>query len=66
MGHYVLRMNPILLLGGIAGAQTFTAALAALQEKSGSAVAVVGYTVPYAASNVLLTACGALVVTLVA
>lgn len=66
VGHYVLRMNPILLLGGIAGAQTFTAALAALQEKSGSAVAVVGYTVPYAASNVLLTACGALVVTLVA
>ena len=66
VGHYVLRMNPIVLLGGIAGAQTFTAALGALQEKSGSPVAVVGYTVPYAASNVLLTAGGALIVTLVA
>ena len=36
-------MNPLLLLGAISGAQTFTAGLAALQEKSGSSVAVIGY-----------------------
>jgi len=61
-GHYVLRMNPLLLLGGLAGAQTFTGALAALQEKAGSRVPVLGYTVPYATSNILLTICGAIVV----
>ncbi|HEY7647353.1 MAG TPA: TrkA C-terminal domain-containing protein [Hyphomicrobiales bacterium] len=66
VGHYVLRMNPILLLGALAGAQTYTGALAAVQEKSGSSVAVLGYTVPYATSNVLLTAFGAIVVMLLA
>jgi len=65
-GHYVLRMNPLLLLGGLAGAQTFTGALAALQEKAGSRVPVLGYTVPYATSNILLTICGAIVVALFA
>ena len=34
-GHFVLRMNPILLLGGLTGAQTVTAAMAALQERAG-------------------------------
>jgi putative transport protein len=66
VGHYVLRMNPILLLGALAGAQTYTGALAALQEKSGSSVAVLGYTVPYAVSNILLTALGSVVVALLA
>lgn len=62
VGHYILKMNPLLLLGGIAGAQTFTGAMAAVQEKSGSRVPVLGYTVPYATSNVLLTAGGTLMV----
>jgi putative transport protein len=66
VGHYILRMNPILLLGALAGAQTYTGALAALQEKSGSSVAVLGYTVPYAVSNILLTASGGVVVALLA
>src|SRR5215204_3678938 len=42
-GHFALRMNPILLLGALTGAQTVTAAMAALQERSGSPVAVLGY-----------------------
>lgn len=63
-GRYVLRMNPVLLLGALAGAQTYTGALAILQEKSGSSVAVLGYTVPYAVSNILLTTFGSVVVTL--
>jgi putative transport protein len=66
VGHYLLRMRPILLLGALAGAQTYTGALAAVQEKSGSSVAVLGYTVPYAFSNILLTAGGAVVVALLA
>ncbi|WP_233233902.1 aspartate-alanine antiporter [Bordetella sp. LUAb4] len=64
VGRYVLKMNPLLLLGGLAGAQTFTAALAAVQEKAGSRIPVLGYTVPYATSNILLTTCGAVVVVL--
>ncbi|ANN69624.1 aspartate-alanine antiporter [Bordetella bronchialis] len=66
VGRYVLRMNPVLLLGALAGAQTFTAALAAVQEKAGSKIPVLGYTVPYATSNILLTTCGAIVVVLAA
>lgn len=65
VGRYVLKMNPLLLLGGLAGAQTFTAALAAVQEKAGSRTPVLGYTVPYAVSNILLTVCGSLIVALV-
>jgi len=42
-GKYVLRVNPLLLLGGIAGAQTMIAGVAAVQEKSDSAVATLGY-----------------------
>ena len=64
VGHYLLKMNPLLLLGGLAGAQTFTGGLAAVQEKAGSRVPVLGYTVPYATSNVLLTAGGTLIVAL--
>jgi putative transport protein len=66
VGRYLLGMRPIILLGGLAGAQTYTGALAAIQEKSGSSVAVLGYTVPYAVSNILLTAGGAFVVALLA
>jgi putative transport protein len=64
VGRYVLRMRPILLLGALAGSQTYTGALAALQQKSGSSVAVLAFTVPYAVSNILLTAFGAAVVAL--
>ena len=35
VGRYLLRMNPILLLGGLAGAQTMTAGMAAVQDRSG-------------------------------
>ena len=61
-GHYVLRMNPILLLGGLTGAQTVTAAMAALQERSGSPVAVLGYTPAYPIANILLTTWGTVIV----
>jgi putative transport protein len=61
-GHYALRMNPILLLGALTGAQTVTAAMAALQERSGSPVAVLGYTPAYPMSNILLTTWGTIMV----
>jgi putative transport protein len=63
-GRYVLKMNPAILLGACAGAGTSTAALGPIQELSGSEVPVLGYTVPYAVGNILVTAFGPLVVLL--
>ncbi|SFA81879.1 putative transport protein [Rhizobium sp. NFR07] len=65
-GRYVLRMNPILLLGGLAGAQTMTAAMAAVQERSGSTVAVLGYTPAVPLGHILLTTWGTVIVNVVA
>ena len=61
-GHFALRMNPILLLGALTGAQTVTAAMAAVQERSGSPVAVLGYTPAYPIANILLTTWGTIMV----
>ena len=65
-GRYVLRMNPLLLLGALAGAQTMTAALAAVQEKSGSPIAVLGYTGAVPFGHILLTTWGTVIVWLIA
>jgi len=63
-GRYVLRMNPLILLGACSGAGTVTAALRALQEESQSKLPALGYTVPYALGNILLTAWGPVIVAL--
>jgi putative transport protein len=63
-GHYVLKMNPVLLLGACAGAGTATAALRAVQDEARSKLPVLGYTVPYAIGNILLTAWGPVIVAL--
>lgn len=63
-GRYVLKLNPLLLLGGLAGAQTMTAGLAAVQEKSESPVAVLGYSGTVAFGHILLTTCGTLIIVL--
>jgi putative transport protein len=65
-GHFALRMNPILLLGALTGSQTVTAAMAAVQERSGSPVAVLGYTPAYPVANILLTTWGTIIVLAVA
>jgi len=65
-GHFVLRMNPILLLGALTGSQTVTAAMAAVQERSGSPVAVLGYTPAYPVANILLTTWGTIMVVVIA
>jgi len=61
-GRYVLRMNPVLLLGGVAGALTMTAAMAAVQARSKSPVAVLGYTPAYPVAQILLTLWGTVIV----
>jgi putative transport protein len=63
-GTYVLRMNPLILLGACAGAGTMTAALRAVQEEAKSNLPALGYTVPYAVGNIVLTAWGPVIVAL--
>ena len=63
-GRYVLKMNPVLLFGACAGAGTVTAALRGIQDEAGSKLPVLGYTVPYAIGNILLTAWGPVIVML--
>jgi len=63
-GRYVLKANPLLVLGAMSGAQTFTPGLAAVQEKSGSPIAVLGYTGAVPVGHVLLTTWGAVIVLL--
>lgn len=65
-GRHVLRMNPILLLGGLAGAQTMTAAMAAVQDRSASTVAVLGYTPAVPIGHILLTTWGTVIVGVIA
>jgi putative transport protein len=61
-GRYVLKMNPVILLGACAGAGTVTAALRSIQDEAQSKLPVLGYTVPYAVGNILLTAWGPVIV----
>ena len=63
-GRYVLRVNPVILLGSCAGAGTATAALRAIQDEARSKLPALGYTVPYAIGNILLTAWGPVIVLL--
>ncbi len=64
VGRYLLKMNPIILLGACAGAGTVTAALRAVQEEAHSKLPALGYTVPYAVGNILLTVWGPVIVAL--
>lgn len=61
-GRLVLKMNHVLLFGALTGAETCTAALNAVKEDADSALPAIGYTVPYAIGNVLLTVWGTVIV----
>ena len=61
-GLYVLKVNPALLVGGLAGAQTMIAGVAAVQEKSDSPVATLGYSCTVAFGHILLTTWGTIIV----
>ena len=63
-GRYVLRLHPMILLGALAGAQTEAASMNKIIEQSGSNTPVVGFTVCYAISNVLLAVCGPVIIAL--
>jgi putative transport protein len=63
-GRYLLKINPVILLGAQSGAGTSTTALKAIQDAAGSKLPVLGYTIPYALGNILLTAWGPVIVSL--
>ena len=63
-GRFVLGMNPILLLGAIAGAQTSTPSMAAVQARCGSPLPVLGYAPAYPVAQIALTLWGSIIVQL--
>ncbi len=63
-GRYLLKMNPVILLGSQSGAGTTTTALKAIQDAAQSKMPVLGYTIPYALGNIILTAWGPVIVSL--
>ncbi|MFI0239041.1 aspartate-alanine antiporter [Streptomyces sp. NPDC016845] len=64
VGHHIQKIRFPILMGVLAGGQTTTAAIGAINESSRSQVPTLGYTIPYAVSNVLLTIWGAVIVLL--
>ena len=65
VARYLLKMSPLMTLGSLAGAQTCTPGLSALRDVTGSNVASLAYTVPYALNNIVLTVWGPVVVAIV-
>jgi AspT/YidE/YbjL antiporter-like protein len=63
-GRYVLKLHPVVLLGALCGGQTVAAALSAVNEETESMTPVLGFTVTYAISNVLLAVWGPLIIAL--
>jgi putative transport protein len=63
-GRFVLKLHPVVLLGAMSGGQTVAASLNAVNEATDSMTPVLGFTVTYAISNVLLAVWGPVVVAL--
>lgn len=66
IGHYVFKFHPAILFGACAGVRTTTAALGMIQEAARSKVPALGYGMPYAIGNTLLTIFGLIIVLLLA
>ncbi|PWI17384.1 aspartate-alanine antiporter [Streptomyces sp. Act143] len=62
VGHHLQKIRFPILMGVLAGGQTTTAAIGAINESSKSQIPTLGYTIPYAVGNVLLTIWGAVIV----
>ena len=64
VAYRVLRLNPVIICGALAGAMTVDAAVTGCCERADSQTPVLGVAVPYAVGNVLLTILGPVIVTL--
>ena len=62
LGHHVFKFHPAILFGVCAGVRTTTAALGMIQDAGKSKVPALGYGMPYAIGNTLLTIFGMAVV----
>ena len=60
-GRKVLKIPPVLLLGGITGSMTSGASLSVVTKAANSSVPSLGYTGAYAFANVLLTVAGSVI-----
>jgi len=60
-GRYVLRLNPVLLLGALTGAMTSGASLSVVLKEADSPLPALGYTGTYAIANILLVFAGSLI-----
>ncbi len=65
VGRRLLKLETPVLLGAIAGQQCSTPALSAVQNAAGNATPLLGYTITYAISNVVLPLMGPLIVGIV-
>ncbi len=61
-GKLVLRLDWVLLLGALTGAGTATPSLNVLKNECDSSAPALGYTVPYAIGNFILTVWGTIIV----
>lgn len=66
IGHKLFKFHPAVTLGCCAGARKTTAGLGAVQERLGSSVPALGYTITYAVSNTVLIIFGIVLVLLTA
>ncbi|RZI56881.1 MAG: aspartate-alanine antiporter, partial [Zymomonas sp.] len=62
LGHFVFKFHPAILFGICAGVRTTTAALGMIQETARSKVPALGYGLPYAVGQMLLTIFGMVIV----
>ena len=64
VGLYILKMDPIVLAGAVAGARNSTTAMRAISDRSLSEIPAFGYPVPYAVSTVVFLVYGYLAMVL--
>jgi putative transport protein len=61
-GRYILKMNPILLLGALTGARVIPQAMTALEEDAESTTPALAFAAPFAFANVFLTIMGSIII----
>ena len=63
-GHYILKLNPVLLLGSLTGAMTSTPSLNVVTSAAKSSIPALGYAGTYTFANVFLTFAGTIIMML--
>jgi putative transport protein len=58
----MMKMEPVVLVGALCGARSANPAIGAVTDQAESSAPAIGFTVPYAIANVLLTVWGPVIV----